>query len=63
MVGVLAFVAQFDIPKLAQMQAHQLIQFAIINGEDAIKKYALQQQYLLQIQNACIFKLTEYLTR
>lgn len=55
-----AHVAQFNIPKLAQMQVHQPIQFAIINGEDAIKKYALQQQYLLQIQNACIFKLKEH---
>ena len=58
-----AHVAQFNIPKLAQMQVHQPIQFAIINAEEAIKKYVLQQQYLLQIQNACIFKLTEYLTR
>ncbi|MBC7651080.1 MAG: 5-oxoprolinase/urea amidolyase family protein, partial [Deinococcales bacterium] len=57
----IAHVAQFDIPKLAQMQVHQPIQFAIINNEEAIKKYSLQQQYLLQIKNACIFKLTEYL--
>ena len=58
-----AQVAQFDIPKVAQMQAHQPIQFTIIDYEYAVKKYAIQQQYLLQIQNACIFKLTEYLAR
>jgi antagonist of KipI len=58
-----AHVAQFDICKLAQMQAHQSIQFVIISCEEAIKKYILRQQYLLQIQNACIFKLIQYLTR
>lgn len=58
-----AHVAQFDIPKVAQMQAHQPIQFAIIDHEYAIKKNVLQQQYLLQIQNACILKLIEYLPR
>ncbi len=56
-----AHVALFDMPKLAQMQAHQAIRFAIITNEEAIKKYTLQQQYLLHIQNACTFKLTEYL--
>lgn len=56
-----AQVAQVALSKLAQLQAHQRINFAIISQQEATELLYLQQQYLLHIQNACIFKLKEFL--
>ncbi|MBC7722478.1 MAG: 5-oxoprolinase/urea amidolyase family protein [Pedobacter sp.] len=52
-------IAQKDIPKLAQIQAHQHIKFQLITHQQAQEKLQLQNQYLLQVQNACNFKLKE----
>jgi len=43
------------------LQAHQRISFTIISQQKAVELLQLQQQYLLHIQNACIFKLKEFL--
>lgn len=56
-----AQVAQVAMPKLAQMQAHQRLIFTLITHEQAVQMLRLQQQHLLHIQNACIFKLKEFL--
>ncbi len=56
-----AQIAQVAMPKLAQLQAHQRITFSIISNNQAVDLLRLQQQYLLHIQNACIFKLKELL--
>ncbi len=56
-----AQIAQAAMPKLAQMQAHQHITFTIVSQQQAVDMLRLQQQYLLHIQNACIFKLKEFL--
>ncbi|MDI9365835.1 MAG: 5-oxoprolinase subunit PxpB [Flavobacterium sp.] len=56
-----AQVAQVAMPKLAQLQAHQRISFTIVSQQQAVDLWQLQQQYLLRIQNACIFKLKEFL--
>jgi antagonist of KipI len=56
-----AQIAQVAMPKLAQLQAHQRITFSIISNQQAVDLLRLQQQYLLHIQNACIFKLKELL--
>lgn len=53
-------VAQKDMPTLAQIQVHQPIKFQLITHQYALDQLQLQQQYLLQIQNACIFKLKEF---
>ena len=46
--------------KLAQIQAHQSIRFKVISHYQSYEKLQQQYQYLLQIQNACIFKLKEH---
>lgn len=56
-----AQIAQVAMPKLAQIKVHQLITFSLISQQKAIELLQQQQQYLLQIQNACIFKLKEIL--
>ncbi len=56
-----AHVVQADIAKLAQMQPHQHIQFQFISHAEAEILSFKQQQYLLSIQNACIFKLQDFL--
>jgi antagonist of KipI len=56
-----AQIAQIAMPKLAQLQAHQRVTFSIISHQQAVELLRLQQQYLLHIQNACIFKLKEFL--
>jgi len=56
-----AQVAHVAMSKLAQLQAHQRISFTIISQQKAVELLQLQQQYLLHIQNACIFKLKEFL--
>lgn len=56
-----AQVVQIAMPKLAQLQAHQRINFTIISQQQAVALLQIQQQYLLHIQNACIFKLKEFL--
>lgn len=56
-----AQIAQVAMPKLAQLQAHQRVAFSIISHQQAVELLRLQQQYLLHIQNACIFKLKEFL--
>jgi antagonist of KipI len=56
-----AQVAQVAMPKLAQIQVHQSVIFTLISQQKAIELLQQQQQHLLQIQNACIFKLKEIL--
>lgn len=56
-----AHVAQAAMPKLAQMQAHQRLTFKLITHTQALEMLRLHQQHLLHIQNACIFKLKEFL--
>jgi allophanate hydrolase subunit 2 len=56
-----AQIAQVAMPKLAQIQVHQLVSFTLISHQKAVELLQQQQQYLLQIQNACIFKLKELL--
>ena len=46
--------------KLAQMKAGDKIQFRFTNQQTAEELLIKQQQHLLQLQNACTFKLQEY---
>jgi antagonist of KipI len=47
--------------KLAQMKAGDKIYFKLTNNETAENLLVKQQQHLLQLQNACTFRLQEYL--
>jgi antagonist of KipI len=47
--------------KLAQMKAGDKIYFKLTNQEMAEELLIKQQQHLLQLQNACTFRLQEYL--
>ncbi len=55
-----AHLSETAVVKLAQMQAHQTIKFKVITHYDAHEKLQQQHQYLLQIQNACTFKLKDF---
>ena len=46
--------------KLAQMKAGNKIHFRFTDQHTAEELFIKQQQYLLQLQNACTFKLQEY---
>lgn len=47
--------------KLAQMKSGDAIQFRITDPATATTLYLKQQQHLLQLQNACTFRLEQYL--
>ena len=47
--------------KLAQMKAGEKIHFRLTDHETAENLLSKQQQHLLQLQNACTFKLAELL--
>jgi antagonist of KipI len=46
--------------KLAQMKAGEMIRFRLANQQMAEDLFIKQQQHLLQLQNACKFKLEEF---
>lgn len=48
--------------KLAQMKAGNKIHFRLTDQQTAEELFIKQQQHLLQLQNACTFKLQEYFT-
>lgn len=56
-----AQITQLAMPKLAQLQPHQHVTFTLVTHQEALVLLKQQQQYLLQIQNACNFKLKEFL--
>jgi len=56
-----AHVISADIPKLAQMNANEKIQFRLIELNEAEHLLYQQQQHLLQLQNALNFRLKAYL--
>jgi antagonist of KipI len=47
--------------KLAQMKAGDKVQFSFTNQQTAEELSIKQQQHLQQLQNACNFRLKEYL--
>lgn len=47
--------------RLAQMKAGEMIRFRLASQQIAEELYIKQQQHLLQLQNACTFRLQEYL--
>ena len=49
--------------KLAQMKAGDKIRFRLTNQQTAEKLFIKQQQHLQQLQNACTFRLQEYLNK
>jgi antagonist of KipI len=49
------------LPKLAQMKAGDKIHFAITAQKNAEELMINQQQHLLQLKNACIFRLEKYI--
>jgi len=53
-------VATAHLPLLAQKHPGDKIQFQIAHAEEAEKIFFKQQQHLLQLQNACKFRLEEF---
>jgi antagonist of KipI len=49
--------------KLAQMKAGDKIHFKLTDQQTAEELYIKQQQHLLQLQNACTFRLQEYFSK
>jgi antagonist of KipI len=49
------------LPALAQMRAGEKINFRMTDQEDAEKMLIQQQEYLLQLEKACKFRLQEFL--
>lgn len=58
-----AHIISADIPKLAQMNPNQKIQLHVVQLHEAEKLLYQQHQHLLQLQNACNFRLKEYLLK
>ena len=56
----IAYVASAHLPILAQKQPGEKIFFRFIEQEQAEELLFLQQQHLLQLQNACKFRLEEF---
>jgi len=56
----IAYVASAHLPILAQKQPGDRIFFRFIEQEQAEELLFLQQQHLLQLQNACKFRLEEF---
>ena len=50
-----------DLPTLAQMQAGETFQLQEINPEQSEDLFFEQEMNLQQLQNACNFRLQEYL--
>lgn len=49
------------LPHLAQARPHDKFRFALTNGRVAEEKLVAQQKYLVQLQNACKFKIENLL--
>ncbi len=58
-----AHVISADISSLAQYSFNTAVQFKFIEQQEAEDIFFKQYQYLQQLQNACIFRLQEYLSR
>jgi antagonist of KipI len=56
----IAHVASAHLPMLAQKQPGDKIYFRLTDQQNAENLLLLQQQHLLQLQNACTFKLEEF---
>jgi antagonist of KipI len=56
----IAHVASAHLPILAQKRPGDKIYFRLIDQQNAENLLLLQQQHLLQLQNACTFKLEEF---
>jgi len=50
-----------DLPRLAQMKAGDKIRFAFTDQKTAEELFIKQQQYLLQLQNACNFRIENFI--
>jgi len=59
----IAHVITAHLPVLAQSRAGAKINFSMTDIETAEKLLMLQQQHLLQLQNACTFRLEEFLNQ
>jgi antagonist of KipI len=57
---VIAHVISADMPKLAQLNSNQTIQFQMIEAKAAEDLLWQQSQHLHQLQNACNLRLEEY---
>lgn len=57
----IAHVISSELPRLAQMLPGERINFGMTDIAMAENLLVLQQQYLQQLQNACTFKLAEFL--
>jgi len=58
-----AHVITAHLPVLAQSRAGAKINFSMTDIETAEKLLMMQQQHLLQLQNACTFRLEEFLNQ
>jgi len=58
----IAHVVSAHLPMLAQKQPGDKIYFRLTDQQHAEELLLQQQQHLLQLQNACIFKLEEFLS-
>ncbi len=56
----IAHIISADHSTMAQLKAGDKIQFCITDQQTAEDLYLQQQQHLLQLQNACTFRLQEY---
>jgi len=56
----IAHVISADIPKLAQMPFNTQLRFQIVTLEEAEAAMYKQHRHLLQLQNACNFRIQEY---
>ena len=50
-----------DLPRLAQMKAGDKIKFAFTDQKNAEELFLKQQQHLQQLQNACTFRLENFI--
>jgi antagonist of KipI len=50
-----------DLPRLAQMKAGETIHFSFTDQKTAEELFIKQQQHLLQLQNACTFRLENFI--
>ncbi|HSU26815.1 MAG TPA: biotin-dependent carboxyltransferase family protein [Chitinophagaceae bacterium] len=48
------------LPRLAQLKPGDTIRFSAAGQREAEELYLLQRQHLLQLQNACIFRLADF---
>ena len=56
----LAHVVSAQLHLLAQMSPGMRLGFQLVGIEEAEQQYIVQQHHLLQLQNACKFRLAEY---